>query len=77
MLGLRELAGNALVTPLVFRLSMGGGDCLPLVDLIVGLQYQHYVELIVHKVLRAKPDKESKRAIPFLLTFREQAVVRN
>uniref|UniRef100_A0A2H1WD02 SFRICE_021008 n=1 Tax=Spodoptera frugiperda TaxID=7108 RepID=A0A2H1WD02_SPOFR len=22
-------AGNALVTPLVFRLSMGGSDCLP------------------------------------------------
>uniref|UniRef100_A0A2H1WQS5 SFRICE_034783 n=1 Tax=Spodoptera frugiperda TaxID=7108 RepID=A0A2H1WQS5_SPOFR len=26
---LRFVAGNALVTPLVFQVSMGGGDCLP------------------------------------------------
>uniref|UniRef100_A0A2H1VIN1 SFRICE_020813 n=1 Tax=Spodoptera frugiperda TaxID=7108 RepID=A0A2H1VIN1_SPOFR len=25
-----QKAGNALVTPLVFQVSMGGGDCLPL-----------------------------------------------
>uniref|UniRef100_A0A2H1VMF8 SFRICE_031285 n=1 Tax=Spodoptera frugiperda TaxID=7108 RepID=A0A2H1VMF8_SPOFR len=24
-----QKAGNALVTPLVFQVSMGGGDCLP------------------------------------------------
>uniref|UniRef100_A0A2H1VMM9 SFRICE_007381 n=1 Tax=Spodoptera frugiperda TaxID=7108 RepID=A0A2H1VMM9_SPOFR len=28
----RAKAGNALVTPLVFQVSMGGGDCLPSVE---------------------------------------------
>uniref|UniRef100_A0A2H1WFV8 SFRICE_028804 n=1 Tax=Spodoptera frugiperda TaxID=7108 RepID=A0A2H1WFV8_SPOFR len=27
-----QKADNALVTPLVFRMSMGGGDCLPSAD---------------------------------------------
>uniref|UniRef100_A0A2H1VJM8 SFRICE_029609 n=1 Tax=Spodoptera frugiperda TaxID=7108 RepID=A0A2H1VJM8_SPOFR len=36
---LEKLAGNALVTPLVFRVSMGGGDCLPSGDTSVRLPY--------------------------------------